>query len=53
MPAISFIQTIYVMVTNTLTDFYLMAIPLPIVWQAHLPWRKKLALLISVQRWLP
>ena len=46
MPAISTIQTIYVMVMNTVTDFYLMAIPLPIVWQASLPWRKKVVLLI-------
>ena len=28
-PAISYLQTIYVMVMNTLTDFLLMAIPLP------------------------
>ncbi|KAH8882507.1 hypothetical protein GQ53DRAFT_812006 [Thozetella sp. PMI_491] len=46
MPAISTIQTIYVMVMNTITDFYLMAIPLPIVWQANLPWKKKLVLLV-------
>ncbi|OTB07666.1 hypothetical protein M426DRAFT_268103 [Hypoxylon sp. CI-4A] len=46
MPAISGVQTIYVMVTNTLTDFYLMAIPLPVVWKSHLPWRKKLVLLV-------
>lgn len=30
MPAISSIQTIFVMVMNTITDFYLMAIPLPV-----------------------
>ncbi|KAI2465734.1 hypothetical protein F4781DRAFT_12963 [Annulohypoxylon bovei var. microspora] len=46
MPAISTLQTVYVMVMNTITDFYLMAIPIPIVWIAHLPWRKKLVLLI-------
>ncbi|KAL7628549.1 hypothetical protein AAE478_000064 [Parahypoxylon ruwenzoriense] len=46
MPAISSVQTIYVMITNTLTDFYLMAIPLPVVWKSHLPWRKKLVLMI-------
>ncbi|KAI0891089.1 hypothetical protein F4806DRAFT_337927 [Annulohypoxylon nitens] len=46
MPAISTLQTVYVMVMNTLTDFYLMAIPLPMVWIANLPWRKKLVLLI-------
>ncbi|KAK1579306.1 uncharacterized protein LY79DRAFT_564522 [Colletotrichum navitas] len=44
MPAISSIQTIFVMTMNTITDFYLMAIPLPMVWKSHLPWRKKLAL---------
>ncbi|KAI1142641.1 hypothetical protein F5Y05DRAFT_420553 [Hypoxylon sp. FL0543] len=46
MPAISAVQTIYVMVVNTLTDFYLMAIPLPVVWNSHLPWRKKLVLCV-------
>ncbi|KAF3056021.1 hypothetical protein GL218_06872 [Daldinia childiae] len=46
MPAISTVQTIFVMITNTLTDFYLMGIPLPVVWKSHLPWRKKLILLI-------
>ncbi|KAI5927594.1 hypothetical protein F4810DRAFT_271739 [Camillea tinctor] len=46
MPAISTIQTIFVMVMNTLTDFYLMAIPLPVVWESHLPLKKKLALLV-------
>ncbi|KAI1465825.1 uncharacterized protein F4812DRAFT_461514 [Daldinia caldariorum] len=45
MPAISTLQTIFVMVMNTLTDFYIMAIPLPLVWKAHLPWRKKFVLL--------
>ena len=34
------------MVMNTLTDFYLMAIPLPIVWKSKLPPRKKLVLFI-------
>ncbi|KAI8958588.1 hypothetical protein F5Y11DRAFT_351403 [Daldinia sp. FL1419] len=46
MPAISTVQTIFVMITNTLTDFYLMAIPLPVVWKSRLPWRKKLILLV-------
>ncbi|KAI1773934.1 hypothetical protein F4818DRAFT_442689 [Hypoxylon cercidicola] len=46
MPAISSLQTIYVMIMNTSTDFYLMAIPLPVVWKSHLPWRKKLVLLV-------
>lgn len=30
MPAISSLQTVFVMVMNTITDFYLMAIPLPV-----------------------
>ncbi|RYO81917.1 hypothetical protein DL766_001690 [Monosporascus sp. MC13-8B] len=38
--------TIFVMVMNTLTDFYLMAIPIPVIWVSHLPTRKKLALII-------
>ncbi|KAI1496212.1 hypothetical protein F5X99DRAFT_401083 [Biscogniauxia marginata] len=46
MPAISTLQTVFVMVMNTTTDFYLMAIPLPVVWEAHLPLKKKLALLV-------
>ncbi|KAF6831647.1 integral membrane protein pth11-like protein [Colletotrichum musicola] len=46
MPAISFIQTIFVMALNTATDFYLMAIPLPMVWKSGLPWRKKVTLMI-------
>ena len=46
MPAVSVLQTVYVMVMNTVTDFYLMAIPLPIVWQANLPWKKKAVLLL-------
>ncbi|KAI1390336.1 uncharacterized protein F4822DRAFT_401579 [Hypoxylon trugodes] len=46
MPAISSIQTIYVMIMNSLTDFYLMGIPIPVVWKSHLPWKKKVALLV-------
>ncbi|RYP47066.1 hypothetical protein DL769_011344 [Monosporascus sp. CRB-8-3] len=46
MPAISFIQTIFVMVMNTVTDFYLMAIPMPVIWGSHLPARKKFVLVI-------
>jgi len=34
------------MVMNTITDFYLMAIPLPMVWKSNLPPRKKFVLLI-------
>lgn len=46
MPAISYVQTVFVMVMNTLTDFYLMAIPIPMVWKSHLPKAKKITLLI-------
>ncbi|KAL2878316.1 hypothetical protein SGCOL_006285 [Colletotrichum sp. CLE4] len=46
MPAVSVLQTTFVMAMNTVTDFYLMAIPLPMVWKSHLPWRKKVTLMI-------
>jgi hypothetical protein len=46
MPAITYIQTIYVMAMNTITDFYLMAIPLPMVWRARMPWRKKIIIMV-------
>lgn len=46
MPAISYIQTIFVMVMNIITDFYLMAIPVPMVWKSHLHWRKKVTLIM-------
>ncbi|KAI3554275.1 hypothetical protein CABS01_00960 [Colletotrichum abscissum] len=46
MPAVSILQTTFVMAMNTVTDFYLMAIPLPMVWKSHLPWRKKVTLMI-------
>lgn len=46
MPAISYVQTVFVMVMNTLTDFYLMAIPIPMVWQSRLPKAKKITLVI-------
>lgn len=29
---------------NILTDLYLMAIPVPMVWKSHLHWRKKVTL---------
>jgi hypothetical protein len=46
MPAISYVQTVFVMVMNTLTDFYLMAIPIPMVFKAQLPKAKKVTLLV-------
>ncbi|RYP15619.1 hypothetical protein DL765_005598 [Monosporascus sp. GIB2] len=46
MPAISSIQTIFVMVMNTLADFYLMANPIPVIWGSHLPRRKMFVLVI-------
>jgi len=45
-PAISALQHIFVMIMNTITDFYLMAIPIPMVWKSNLPLRKKLAVLL-------
>ncbi|KAI1849127.1 hypothetical protein JX266_005088 [Neoarthrinium moseri] len=45
MPAISPLQTIFVMAMNTVTDFYLMAIPLPMIWRSGLPLKKKIAVL--------
>ncbi|RFN49049.1 integral membrane protein pth11-like protein [Fusarium flagelliforme] len=45
MPAITYIQTIYVMAMNTITDFYLMSIPLPMIWKARMPWRKKIVIM--------
>src|SRR4051812_33156733 len=45
-PAISTLQTVFVMVMNTVTDFYLLAIPAPMVWKSNLPPKKKIILLI-------
>ncbi|EGO59999.1 hypothetical protein NEUTE1DRAFT_80603 [Neurospora tetrasperma FGSC 2508] len=45
-PAVSELQTVFVMVMNTVTDFYLLAIPLPMVWKSNLTWRKKFFLLL-------
>ncbi|KAK5658179.1 hypothetical protein OQA88_2152 [Cercophora sp. LCS_1] len=45
-PAISTLQTIFVMIMNTLTDLLLMSIPLPMIWKSSLPLRKKFFLLI-------
>lgn len=46
MPAISYVQTIFVMVMNTLTDFYLMTIPIPMIWKSRLPKTKKITLVV-------
>ncbi|KAK8113752.1 hypothetical protein PG999_005821 [Apiospora kogelbergensis] len=46
MPAISPLQTIFVMVMNTVTDFYLMAIPIPMIWKSKLPLRKKFMIIL-------
>lgn len=35
-----------VMITNVLTDVYLVIIPLPIVWRARLPLLQKLSLMV-------
>jgi hypothetical protein len=45
LPAISYLQTIYVMAMNTATDFFLMSIPLPMIWKARMPWRKKVVIM--------
>jgi hypothetical protein len=45
-PAVSYLQTIFVMVMNTITDIYLMAIPLPMIWKAQMPWKKKVTLMV-------
>ncbi|OBS24494.1 hypothetical protein FPOA_05035 [Fusarium poae] len=45
LPAITYIQTIYVMAMNTATDFFLMSIPLPMIWKARMPWRKKVVIM--------
>ncbi|KAL1848902.1 hypothetical protein Daus18300_013461 [Diaporthe australafricana] len=34
------------MVMNTFTDFYLMTIPIPVIWKSHLPKAKKITLVI-------
>ncbi|KAL0471334.1 hypothetical protein QR685DRAFT_551955 [Neurospora intermedia] len=45
-PAISVLQTVFVMVMNTATDFYLLGIPVPMLWKSNLPWSQKLVLFI-------
>ncbi|KAH7626048.1 FAD binding domain-containing protein [Sordaria sp. MPI-SDFR-AT-0083] len=45
-PAVSVLQTVFVMIMNTATDFYLMGIPLPMIWKSNLPWSNKLVLLV-------
>ncbi|KAK4156699.1 hypothetical protein C8A00DRAFT_12410 [Chaetomidium leptoderma] len=46
LPAISTIQTIVVMVLHIMTVLFLMAIPLPMIWKANLPLKKKIVLLV-------
>ncbi|KAF1840946.1 uncharacterized protein K460DRAFT_250866, partial [Cucurbitaria berberidis CBS 394.84] len=45
-PAYSFLQVCFIMALNTVTDLYLMAIPIPIIWKARLDKKRKLQLLI-------
>ncbi|KAI0189224.1 hypothetical protein F4808DRAFT_467553 [Astrocystis sublimbata] len=45
-PAVSILQTVFVLVMNALTDLYLMWIPLPVVWEVRLPRKKKATLLV-------
>ncbi|KAK2003776.1 hypothetical protein LX36DRAFT_720764 [Colletotrichum falcatum] len=45
-PAISKINILVVVVLNSLTDLYLLSIPIPMLWGAQLPLRKKLGLIV-------
>ncbi|KAJ8108444.1 hypothetical protein OPT61_g8169 [Boeremia exigua] len=45
-PAISKIDLYVTVILNVLTDVYLMSIPLPMLWKAHLEIKRKLSLLL-------
>ncbi|KAK2051988.1 hypothetical protein LY76DRAFT_527541 [Colletotrichum caudatum] len=45
-PAISKINILVVVVLNSLTDLYLLSIPIPMLWGSQLPLRKKLGLIV-------
>ncbi|KAK2015619.1 hypothetical protein LZ32DRAFT_554231 [Colletotrichum eremochloae] len=45
-PAISLINILVVVVLNSLTDLYLLSIPIPMLWGSQLPLRKKLGLIV-------
>ncbi|GKT49856.1 uncharacterized protein ColSpa_10037 [Colletotrichum spaethianum] len=45
-PAISKINILVTVVLNVLTDLYLLSIPIPMLWGAQLPLRKKLGLIV-------
>ncbi|KAF3003712.1 hypothetical protein E8E13_009128 [Curvularia kusanoi] len=45
-PGASKLQISFVMAINTVTDIYLMAIPLPIIYRAHLDLKRKISLII-------
>ncbi|KAF2139766.1 uncharacterized protein K452DRAFT_232126 [Aplosporella prunicola CBS 121167] len=45
-PAISKIDLYVTVVLNVVTDMYLMSIPLPMLWKANLPLRRKISLLV-------
>ncbi|KAB5566909.1 hypothetical protein GE09DRAFT_1219166 [Coniochaeta sp. 2T2.1] len=46
LPAISTLQTVVVMVLHIMTVLFLMAIPLPMIWKANMPLRRKLMLVV-------
>ncbi|KAJ4397778.1 hypothetical protein N0V93_002015 [Gnomoniopsis smithogilvyi] len=46
LPAVSILQTIYVMIMNTVTDIYLMMIPIPMIWNSQLRWKSKVSIII-------
>ncbi|TQN64938.1 hypothetical protein CSHISOI_10483 [Colletotrichum shisoi] len=45
-PAISKINILVTVVLNVITDLYLLSIPIPVLWGAQLPLRKKLGLIV-------
>ncbi|CCF38166.1 hypothetical protein CH063_09322 [Colletotrichum higginsianum] len=45
-PAISKINILVTVVLNVITDLYLLSIPIPMLWGAQLPLRKKLGLIV-------
>ncbi|KAI3549809.1 hypothetical protein CPAR01_13677 [Colletotrichum paranaense] len=45
-PAISKVNIIVTVCLNVITDFYLLSIPIPMLWSARLPLRQKLGLIV-------
>ncbi|KAF3931423.1 hypothetical protein ABW19_dt0202184 [Dactylella cylindrospora] len=44
-PAISHIDCYVTVILNVITDLYLMYIPLPLMWKAQIPWKRKILLI--------